>query len=199
MSEPRIASYEDIEYALMHQRSSRATLMPRFTPQKWWECDVCEITESGYFREYEIKMSRADFKVDASKQREVYNGTFWRIGDPPRPIENKHSLLSLGDTRGPVEFYFVTPIGLLKPEEIPSWAGLLEIEFRKYSNYPLEWTKIKALRLHKTKADEGIRKAMLSSAYGRLHHEWNSQYYRVMCEKPVPVEPSPVEVEATLP
>lgn len=180
----RTVSYDDIEYTLMHQRYSRATIMPRYTPKNWWECDVCEITDSGYFREYEIKMSRADFKVDADKSRYAGHYTYLdRLAGKPREIETKHSLLSSGDPRGPTIFNFVTPKWLLKIGEIPAWAGLIEIEFSEYSNYPIDWVTIKAPRLHKTKADAAIREGMLGSAYGRLHGEWNNQYYRASCDR----------------
>lgn len=50
---------------------------------------------------YEVKVSRADFRRDtAIKQREA------------RLFSD--------------QFYYVTPAGLLKPEECPDWAGLIE-------------------------------------------------------------------------
>lgn len=194
----RTASYADIEYALMHRRSARATLMPRYTPAHWWECDVCEVTESGYFREYEIKMSRADFRVDANKDREIFTGDY-SIPHNQRARESKHGLLAAGDPRGPSAFYFVTPIGLLNEEDIPQWAGLIEIESRAHSNYPLDWIKRKAPRLHKIKAAPGIRLGMLGSAYGRLHAEWCTAYYRTMCQNGELKTKSILAEEAVLP
>lgn len=50
---------------------------------------------------YEIKVSRSDFKRDsAMKQREA------RLYSD--------------------QFYYVTPVGLVAPEEVPDWAGLQE-------------------------------------------------------------------------
>lgn len=60
---------------------------------------------------FEIKASRQDFKKDVSddlKQRGA------------RLYANK--------------FYYVTPRGLLKPDEIPLWAGLLEVDIEKFQN-----------------------------------------------------------------
>lgn len=57
---------------------------------------------------YEIKVSRQDFKHD---------------------IDN--DLKQRGARLYSNYFYYVTPKGLLKPEEIPLWAGLLEIDFDK--------------------------------------------------------------------
>ncbi|MCF1452256.1 MmcB family DNA repair protein [Agrobacterium vitis] len=69
-------------------------------------CDFWTIApwpSKGYLATaYEIKISRADFKRDThGKQREA------------RLFSDR--------------FYYVTPAGLLKPEEIPDWAGLIEI------------------------------------------------------------------------
>lgn len=52
---------------------------------------------------YEIKVSRADFQKDIKQ-----------------PLKQRGARL-FSD-----QFYFVTPPGLLRPEEIPDWAGLLE-------------------------------------------------------------------------
>lgn len=57
---------------------------------------------------YEIKVSRADFRRDtAVKQREA---RLWSD-----------------------RFYYVTPKGLLKSEEIPDWAGLMEFDGSRLS------------------------------------------------------------------
>lgn len=71
---------------------------------------------------YEIKVSRGDFLKDIkspAKQRGIRN-----FSD---------------------KFYYVAPKGLLKPDEIPTWAGLIEItdDFKN-----LEWT------LHAPKLDK---------------------------------------------
>ncbi len=51
---------------------------------------------------YEIKVSRADFRRDtAGKQREA------------RLFSDR--------------FYYVTPPGMIRPDEVPDWAGLIEI------------------------------------------------------------------------
>lgn len=58
---------------------------------------------------YEIKVSRPDFKKDV-------NDDFKQRG--ARLYANY--------------FYYVTPVGLLKPEEIPLWAGLIEVDLDEY-------------------------------------------------------------------
>jgi len=68
-------------------------------------CDLWTISansSAGFkARAYEVKISRADFRRDtAVKQREA------------RLFSD--------------QFYYVTPAGLLKPDEVPEWAGLIE-------------------------------------------------------------------------
>lgn len=68
-------------------------------------CDLWTISansSAGFkARAYEVKISRADFRRDtAVKQREA------------RLFSD--------------QFFYVTPAGLLKPEEVPDWAGLIE-------------------------------------------------------------------------
>jgi len=68
-------------------------------------CDLWTISansSAGFkARAYEVKISRSDFKRDdAVKQREA------------RLFSD--------------QFYYVAPVGLLKKEEIPDWAGLIE-------------------------------------------------------------------------
>lgn len=58
---------------------------------------------------YEIKVSRADFKRDTyDKQRgaRLYSD----------------------------QFYYITPVGLLQPDEVPDWAGLRTVEWKAYGN-----------------------------------------------------------------
>lgn len=68
-------------------------------------CDLWTISansSAGFkARAYEVKISRADFKRDtAVKQREA------------RLFSD--------------QFFYVTPAGLLRPDEVPDWAGLIE-------------------------------------------------------------------------
>ena len=74
-------------------------------------CDLWTISansSAGFkARAYEIKISRADFRRDtAIKQREA------------RLFSD--------------QFFYVAPVGLIKPEEIPDWAGLIEYADGKF-------------------------------------------------------------------
>lgn len=92
-----------------------AAALPCYTPDGWWECDVIEITKAGYWVEYEVKTSRADYLADFKKSKTRRGETV-----------TKHGLLESDPTKGPSRFFFVAPMGLIKPEDLPKWAGLIE-------------------------------------------------------------------------
>lgn len=167
---------QDILKKMLSNRFKRNFVLPHYTPPKWWECDVFEITKAGFFVEYEIKVSRADFFADTKKCRQVFdkekrqyktvaeqgNWKSIQISGPPILYENKHDLLNGKNQYGPARFWYATPKGLIKIEEIPAWAGLVEIG-------ELGWeTRIKhAPKLHKEKYQH--RDKAEKTCYWRMH------------------------------
>ncbi len=161
----------DLQRVVIFPRHRRAFVLPNYTPRRWWECDVFEVTAAGYFREYEVKLTLGDFKADRKKWRERWQ----------RPAEQKHERLAHGDSRGPTRFWFVTPRGLLfleagprrNPEAVlPAWAGLIEVEDLGeehswwWRRYQAKEVRV-APRLHKEKFGDG-----------RLAHAKSVVYYR---------------------
>lgn len=73
-----------------------------------WECDVLEITKAGYSHEYEVKISRSDFKADFSKQKRG---------------KSKYDILQTGERVN--YFSYICPPELISPDEVPTWAGLI--------------------------------------------------------------------------
>lgn len=72
-----------------------------------WEYDVLAITRSGMIEEYEVKISRSDFKADKKKGKiQLYEN----FGMESRCVPNY--------------FAYVCPDGLISVEEVPSFAGL---------------------------------------------------------------------------
>ena len=67
-----------------------------------WECDYWTMTDAGITREFEIKISRADFFKDAHKEKHKADD-------------------------GANYFYYVFPEGLIRPEEIDKRFGIIEI------------------------------------------------------------------------
>lgn len=135
--------------------------IPNYTPRNWWECDVFEVTKAGYFREYEIKLTRSDFRADAKKGK-----TRFVRPDPTQfKFEEQTDLKfsKIGDPNGPTKFWYVTTPNLVTFEEIPEWAGLIEIvNGREREIKP-------APQLHRTKVDPKV-----------ITHARGVCYYRMM-------------------
>lgn len=175
----------DIQRALMADRYRRSFVLPNYTPAGWWECDVFEITQAGYFREYEIKLSRSDFLADAKKMRQD-----WDEKVPTDPSQGftyvkraKHACM--GQPNGPQQFYYVCPRGLVKESEVPSWAGFIEVVTRPHYHRPpwnvSELTIRKAPKLHKEKLNPKI----LERARGTHYWRFNSLFiYNKMEDAP---------------
>ena len=72
------------------------------------ESDAVAATMAGQAIEYELKVSRADFVRDRLKRRNrIYSG-------------------ELPGLR-PNRFYYVTPSGIIGEDDLPAWAGWLEL------------------------------------------------------------------------
>lgn len=106
-----------------------------------FEADMLRITDSGALYEFEIKMSRSDFFNDFKKKR--YG-------------KHKHEELKEGNLT-PNYFCFVCPKGMIKKEEVPDYAGLIEFE-RRINNHNVLYLNFyhvkKAKRLHKRKFED---------------------------------------------
>ena len=154
-----------IERRIVQDHFARATVMPRFTPGQWFECDVAEVTDAGYLVEYEIKLSKSDFKADARKAERVR----YALRSTGPWGQTKHQRLAARDSKGPSRFYFVTPAGLLLPSQIPEWAGWMEAT-EIYHGRAVSLSVMKAApRLHGEKADSRIVEQMRIAAYYRFH------------------------------
>lgn len=155
----------EIQRLLMFDRYRRSLVCPNYTPANWWECDIFELTEAGFFREYEIKLSTADFRADKEKRRNDYN-----VRRGVLPQENKHDLLAARDVRGPTQFWFVTTPDVIPAGELPEWAGhiLCIPNPQAVRNIQIELVK-DAPRLHREKANPKIKEHLESIFYYRFH------------------------------
>lgn len=93
-----------------------------------WEIDVLSLNKSDYLTEFEVKVSRSDFKADSKKRK-------WQFYE--KKIETMISNY----------FYYACPNGLITENEIPVFAGLIYV-----ANDGIELIK-KAPLLHKAKHD----------------------------------------------
>lgn len=72
------------------------------------ELDVLSVSKSLYTHELEVKVSRADFRADAKKRKWWY-------------YENR----TASDLYVPNYFTYVCPEGMIKPEELKPYMGLI--------------------------------------------------------------------------
>jgi len=97
----------------------------------FYEMDLFRLLQSGMLWEYEIKISRGDFKNDFKKG-------------------SKHILMS--NKKGHCNrFYFVTPKGLIHTNEVPSYAGLIEFNVCENGEVGLMQVIKNAPMIHKEK------------------------------------------------
>lgn len=109
-----------------------------------WESDLFSILKSGRSCEFEIKTSRSDFRADFKK---VAKHQILKTGS--RPPDYMEKLWLARGTPGinikldengmvacprPNYFWYCCPKGLIKPEEVPEYAGLMYITGSYYQN-----------------------------------------------------------------
>lgn len=144
----------------------RTFACPNYTPKDWWECDVFELTKTGRFREYEVKLSRADFLADKWKAER-----YWDEPSRNYKFRRKHDFLTARDSAGPTQFWFVTTEDLISSHEIPGWAGLIwaspSPRCKAPWNIRLETIR-QAPKLHNEQADENIRSHLFRTFYHRF-------------------------------
>jgi hypothetical protein len=114
------------------------------------ECDVISITKSDYICEYEVKISKSDFKADFNKPKHKLMLEKKCYKEVLIKESNETNILYLTSNY----FNFVVPKGLVTADEIPEYAGLIYID----ENFNFEIIK-KAPLIHKMKASNNfIRK-----------------------------------------
>lgn len=103
-----------------------------------WEADLIRVTPRLLCAEYEVKISRADFRADSKSSVKRWR----RI-----TLENKHRLASYFKCT-PNYFWYAAPEGVIPVDEVPPFAGLIEfVEPHRFE------TRKKAPRLHKMPLD----------------------------------------------
>lgn len=108
-------------------------------------------TKAGLLIEYEVKISRSDFRADLKKFRHRWldTGTV------------KHNI----GVRGPSYFYYVVPRDLVRVDEIPDHAGLIYC-------HPVFQIVKPAPRLHSTKITDNQRQWLERSL---IHRYWRER------------------------
>lgn len=89
-----------------------------------FESDFLRVSKSGYVTEVEVKVSRSDYMADFRKSRDFCPFDRETRTWGKRTHVNKHEQIKQGFT-GLKYFYFCVPEGLLCPEDVPEYCGLL--------------------------------------------------------------------------
>lgn len=158
-----ITSKDIQSFILKHwlQEHHNPYTVANFSSGGYGEADVLAISRAGIATEFEIKMSRSDFFADFKKPKHKY---FQR--------ENLKGNLQSLYIKLPNKFYFACPKGLIKPQEVPEYAGL--IYFTKFRLNGQEQPYIefsyekKAPYIHRVKVDESIYKSIASVLSSRM-------------------------------
>ena len=148
-----------IQRALYWKHLSGARLMlPNYRPPGWGEeCDLFVVTRAMFSIEYEIKLTRSDFKADSRKVR-------------------KHERLAAHDPDDrwmPTRFFYVMPDEMIPGDQVPDYAGLIyvrEVVDRYGSRVKLVQVR-PAPRLSRHKRTEKTLHAMGETAYYRFWSE----------------------------
>lgn len=133
-----------------------------------FEADILELTKSGYASEYEVKISRADFKNDSLKERNWYKG---------REVDlNKYIILKNGNRVN--YFYYVVPKGLITVNEIPEFAGLIYVEEYEYKCFSMEKGNHVVMRMRSNVIKSAPKLCKDKFPVDRLFKCLESTYYR---------------------
>lgn len=93
-----------------------------------WESDLLTVLKSGRTEEYEIKCSRSDFLADQKKVEKMEALT---TGIITRTVydwqERRHKPVRQEKVRRPNRFTYVTAAGVATAEDIPAFAGWIEL------------------------------------------------------------------------
>lgn len=126
-----------------------------------WESDYIAVMHSGIMHEVEIKVTKADFKNDFKNKQ-----------DKHLLLEGKGKLGKFSGKQGmPNYFYYAVPEGVVTPEEVPEYAGLIYV-------YPWGVTVVKdAKKLTDEKFDADKFKVLDKFYYNMVH--WKAKYKKL--------------------
>lgn len=137
------------------------------TCHDFWEADLLSLTKTYFLHEFEIKTTRSDW---AKEKRLIENqsdeGCKFRRATVLLNQHNRND--DCGNS--PNYFWLCAPSGVIKEDEIPEYAGLIEVyEFRKKQRIMV---KKNAPRLHNGKASDKVMFSMMRSLNFKF---WNTK------------------------
>ena len=165
-----------VQDTIWHRYSQKQSLMVVPCSNVFgWEADIVIVTKALIAHEFEIKLSKVDFRNDKKKEKFEHIER-WRKGEKKyvktyleeggRTWRWEHKGL-----QPPNYFWYVCPQDLIKPEEVPTYAGLAYVDKFCF------WVQKKPTRLHKDKLTE---KELLQLCRAMNFRYWN---YRISANK----------------
>jgi len=127
------------------------------------EQDMLAISKAGYASEFEIKMTRADYKADFKKTTYVSG------------VQLKHDVLSgkiqpEEPWQAPKYFWFVVPEGVVNEADIPPYAGLMYVHRSKFG------TGVYITTVRKAPARKGV-KPVPTKVYARISSSLSYRFF----------------------
>lgn len=135
-----------IVYAALRKRYLKPSrfVIPNiyFFDEAYNETDYLVVNKNDHIYDIEVKVSRADFKNDFKKIKKheiIQTGKYTLTHDkfvlrPENEPGSKYKKMLKGESyeckMRPSRFYYAVPKGLLSLDEIPEYAGLLEIDLK---------------------------------------------------------------------
>ncbi len=115
-----------------HRGSARYHIRNAYVFAPDWESDFLKITQTGYSDEYEVKISVADFLRDLKKRRhEIFMTGGYIKQTTYNRAEERWNTAFQSMTFTPNRFWYAVPAGLLAPENVPAYAGLIYMTLNK--------------------------------------------------------------------
>lgn len=130
-----------------------------------YECDLLKLTKAGFTYEYEIKISKSDFKADAlKKQKYIKENGVWEINP-----QTKHEATAEGKRVN--YFSYIVPKDMVAINDIPEWAGLIYVEKSEFKGkFYVRLREVrKPRRLSPNKATAEDIECLYKSIYYRFH------------------------------
>ena len=137
-------------------RGGSQVMLPNYAPRHWQECDLFVVTKAAYSIEYEAKVTFADFKADFRK--------LWKHQRLEKAAKERRFV--------PARFFYAVPELLIRPCDVPEYAGLVYLWFPGNSRvFAKERVVREAPRLTKTKVPDDVIRHMQESSYYRFWSE----------------------------
>lgn len=131
-----------------------------------WESDLLSVTRAGLIHDFEIKVTRADFRREL-KQYETGN-------DYVNCKRRRHVAMTNGASKCPNYFWFAYPAGMIGVEDVPDFAGAIEVsDSPKKILYPI--VRREAPRLHGNKLTDRQRDYIVR---GLAYRYWDMRRQR---------------------